>query len=151
MTFDRRVKYAQYTIALMASKRKGKGFLSSSSADETQFKDCSPEVSSIGEQVIVGQQLNNNEKLRFPATLVNAEETSDTEDGDNVSINNVHMPNSRTERDHSNMASVSGTPDIYQMMLQQQLMMQNLMLQQENPEMDKNIMKMNNLIRMIWT
>jgi hypothetical protein len=24
--------------------------------------------------VIVGQQLNNNEKLRFPATLVNAEE-----------------------------------------------------------------------------
>jgi hypothetical protein len=70
--------------------------------------------------VIVVQQLNDNEKLRFPATLVNAKETSDTEDdGANVSINNVHMPNSRTERDHNNMASASGIPDIYQMMLQQ--------------------------------
>jgi hypothetical protein len=82
------------------------------------LKDCSLEVSSIGEQVIVVQQLNDNGKLRCHATLVNAEETSDTGDGANVSINNVHMPNSRTERDHNNMASVSGT---YQMMLQQQL------------------------------
>ena len=55
--------------------------------------DCSLEISSIGEQVIVVQQLNDNEKLRFPATFVNAEETSDTGDGANVFINNVHMPN----------------------------------------------------------
>jgi hypothetical protein len=47
----------------MASKRKGKGLLSNSSADETQSKDCSLELSSIGEQVIVVQQLKDNEKL----------------------------------------------------------------------------------------
>jgi len=117
----------------MASKRKGKGLLSNSSADETQSKDCSPELSSIGEQVIVIEQFNDNGKVSIPSNLVNVEETSDMEGGANVSINTVHMPESRAEREQNNMASASCTPDIYQMMLQHQLMIQNLMYQQEHP------------------
>ena len=62
----------------MASNCKGKGLLSNSSADETHSKDCSPELISIEEQVIVIEQFNDNEKLSFLSNLVNVEETSDT-------------------------------------------------------------------------
>ena len=47
VTFDGRVQHAQYIFALMASKCKGKLFLSNSSAGETQSKDRSPELSSL--------------------------------------------------------------------------------------------------------
>ena len=128
-------------IAKMASTRKGNkedGLIINSSAEKTQSENCSPELSSEGEQIVIVHTENDIDNFRFPATLSNFEGFSDTMGG--VSEVGGAIPSfndkfsssaqqSRSQREVNN--NTSGMPDpFYQMLIQQQLLMQNMINRQ---------------------